>query len=868
MKTYIKYAFTLVLTLTAILPLQAQEENGAFYIYQNDGHFDGFFYDEVQKISYSKIDTLGIEHEDFVSQEIITADSIYRIMLSAIDSVGFVQPEIKFNPQLRNMSEMGMMPYLKTQDGMKLTFSGNMPANLRPQKQDVLVCFDFERYEGGFGGKVSSVSEIGGDYVVVCDSLRDMSEIFQQFVCVEEYGKDHQGNVVLSRVAGMKNPRRVSGQYDGTIWSFTANPYLPFAYKDFTASISLNMGMEVKLKSSWNIPLWGAKQFKIEVSKIASVGASVNLDFKMAEPLSFETKFNNLAPIYIPAAAPIFRVKCLPEGFLRSEIHATATISTKKFKKQITESFEFNDWNISARMNFGDVPPEPGSEAEPDINVSGSLNGFVQGGVKFPFVIRTNEFFESILAASVQANVYVGPKLSGEINFNALDAIISHKQPTFLYNSLKDSKATFSPFCADYEVKSLVKAFVGANDTLTLIDGSRDFVTWDRYLMPAFDNPIVQPSKDGLHPADVSAWRADGSAKFLIDIKPKRDLLTRTKIGAVIYNDNDSLIFSRPGQFQSDISEWYSKEEGFDQDTSKDNSDYRKLMAPYDGMVNIRSPYDNLKPGKYKVYPGFAYTTTGELIPADPCTEFEIPEVYFKPIKDTLLIAAPSDTTFFAVPLPTNGKLEGSIKREYDTDNWHYYHRYEHLQHSSNNIDTVFLTCNPNPEVFCQKNTRFRMAVAGYNKKGEWTVLPSQTVTVRQDPGGVFTGLHIKYKSGIEIPYYDSYKSTRVDVDMTFNEERCTSFVSERNGDIVTLKASLTTYQGHEYSVDIVTNAKTQELISGHFNMDDLMFDAENVTLSEGINSNVKMENAKYDWYGDDRYEDISNEVTFSIYLY
>ena len=34
----------------------------AFYIYQNDGHFDGFFYDQVQKITYSKLDTLGIEH--------------------------------------------------------------------------------------------------------------------------------------------------------------------------------------------------------------------------------------------------------------------------------------------------------------------------------------------------------------------------------------------------------------------------------------------------------------------------------------------------------------------------------------------------------------------------------------------------------------------------------------------------------------------------------------------------------------------------------------------------------------------------------------------------------------------------------------
>ena len=870
MKHFAKLLVSLVLMVLAPLSSQAQGVNDAFYIYQNDGHFNGFFYDEVIEIRYSKLDTLNLEHSDFVSQEIVTADSTYRIMLAAIDSVGFVQPEIKFNPQLRNMSELGMLPYLKSQDGMRLTFSNNMPASLRPQKQDVLVCYDFERYEGGFGGKVSSVSEIGGDYVVTCDSLRDMNEIFQQFVCVEEYGKDHEGNVVLSRVAGMKSPRRVSGNYDGTIWSFTANPHLPFVYKDFTASLDLNMGMEVKLKTSWNISLWGAKQFKIEVSKIASVGASVTLDFKMAEPLSFETKFNNLAPMYIPAAAPIFRVKCLPEGFLRSEIHATASMSTKKFQKQITQSFEFNDWRIKARMNFGDVPPEPGSEDEPDISVNGSLNGFVQGGVKFPFVIRTNEFFESILAAMVEANVYVGPKLSGEINFNALNAVVNRKQPTFLYNSLKDSKMSFSPFCADYEVKSLVKAFVGANDTLTLIDGSRDFITWDRYLMPEFENPIVQPTKDEIHPADASAWRADGTAKILIDVKPKRDLLTGVQLGAVIYDDNDSLLSYNHAVHWNDASMWYSKEDNYDKKMPADMDEYHKILSPVDGMANIRYiPNNHFKPGKYKVYPAFTFTRYGELIAADPCTEFEIPEVYFKPLKDTLFIATPSDTTHFVIPLPTNGILaEQGIVREFDMDDWRYVHQ-EELQQSSNYIDTVFLTCYPNPEVFFQKNTRLRLTVAGYDKQGEWTELPSQTVTVRQDPGGVFTGIYFKCKSGIEsIISDDNQISTSVNYEIDINKEKCTSFISERNGDIVTLKASYTGYLIEEYNVDIVVNARTHELISGHFIINDLVFDVGNISDFKGSKHGLKMENAKMDWYNNGKYTDITNDVTFDIRLY
>lgn len=47
----------------------------------------------------------------------------------------------------------------------------------------------------------------------------------------------------------MAGSKKVAGGYDGTIWSFSANPHLPFSYKDFTASLDLNMGMEIKLKA-------------------------------------------------------------------------------------------------------------------------------------------------------------------------------------------------------------------------------------------------------------------------------------------------------------------------------------------------------------------------------------------------------------------------------------------------------------------------------------------------------------------------------------------------------------------------------------------------------------------------------------------
>ena len=89
--SFCKHILAISFILTICQTMQAQD---AFYIYRNDGDFDGFFYDQVKRIGYSKTDLEGNEHDVFVVQEVETLDSLYRIPLAAIDSVGFVQPEI------------------------------------------------------------------------------------------------------------------------------------------------------------------------------------------------------------------------------------------------------------------------------------------------------------------------------------------------------------------------------------------------------------------------------------------------------------------------------------------------------------------------------------------------------------------------------------------------------------------------------------------------------------------------------------------------------------------------------------------------------------------------------------------------------
>lgn len=68
---------------------QEIEDGEAFYVYRNDGDFNAFFYDQVIRMGYSKFDLDSVEYDVYVVQEIETEDSLYRIPLSAIDSIGF-----------------------------------------------------------------------------------------------------------------------------------------------------------------------------------------------------------------------------------------------------------------------------------------------------------------------------------------------------------------------------------------------------------------------------------------------------------------------------------------------------------------------------------------------------------------------------------------------------------------------------------------------------------------------------------------------------------------------------------------------------------------------------------------------------------
>ena len=67
------------LLVVGSLQVRAQATQDALYIFRNDGQFNAFFWGDIERFEYSKIDTLGVEHEDYVVQEIYALDTLFRI---------------------------------------------------------------------------------------------------------------------------------------------------------------------------------------------------------------------------------------------------------------------------------------------------------------------------------------------------------------------------------------------------------------------------------------------------------------------------------------------------------------------------------------------------------------------------------------------------------------------------------------------------------------------------------------------------------------------------------------------------------------------------------------------------------------------
>ena len=467
-------AVLMLVAMTGSLTTMADDteiEGGeAFYIYQNDGHFNGFFYDQVKQIRYSRLDTLGREHSDYVSQEIVTEDSVYRIMMTAIDSVSFVQPEIKYAKGVRFMSQEGLMDYFvryaagADADSHVLYFLSTVPQALRPKVGDVLSCPKVEGYDGAFVYKVAQVTEQAGELVAVCKPIEELSEVLEQFVTVEQIRnvQTPDGCRMQRRIAGLNTQKRAEGNIEETtlfnIGTTLEGNLVLFGKLKAGLTLGIGFGMTAKAEYKFVSEEWYTK---IEMKNQITTNFGLQFDGELYSDADLSALpgvgalVDRFTKIPLPANLPLFYIDVAPKPYTKVEAHINLTMSTGVKVSANYFEFEFQwkkgEYPYLHVLGHPSTPflPIPSSiSGGSEWSINAQLNGAIKSGIKFPIKTKTENWLNKVLTLGMGAEFSAGPKISGAIDFTLLEkgdnGFFSWKRPKETYDLMKGTKLDLS----------------------------------------------------------------------------------------------------------------------------------------------------------------------------------------------------------------------------------------------------------------------------------------------------------------------------------------------------------------------------------------------------------------------------------------
>ena len=499
-----KILLPMIFSLTAFLGLHAQGENEAIYIYRNDGQFNAFFDTQVDSITYSHYDTDSIWHSDWQMQVVHTIDSIYRIPLAAIDSVAFETPEPVLSNNVVRM-EKGLLDYLIKVEGMDLTFDSSLPKTLQPSKGDILVCTDFDHplFVEGFVGKVYETSMSTEGFLVCCDTVNDITEVFDCIVGIEEVVYDEPGNTRGSW-SSAPIPIEASLNYDTN------------GASGLDVSMSGTVSGRVKTTIVYNIS-----------RERQHISAMLNHDWNLGANIKLKAsgKFFKSAPaqqlspaVRFPAALPLFKFQLFGAPFVRgsadAELEVALSSPTHSYTSGVVyESGAFQGVHRRQGNSSGSLTPTFSSTL--------SLNGYVQGGYLFDFYLGTIECLGYVKSA---VDFYIGPKLTGNYKMD-LGAAASLDY----YQTVKDSKVSLSLLSLDAEAygeAAYMGESVARHTFMELSLASLLYNEW--YLFPEFSDITVEPSKT--------------DAEATLTYRPSRNVLLPLTLGIGLYDKDDELV--------------------------------------------------------------------------------------------------------------------------------------------------------------------------------------------------------------------------------------------------------------------------------------------------------------------------------------
>ena len=481
----------------------------ALYNYRNDANFNAWLNIDIDSITYSKTDTLGVVHKDLVVQEVWTPDSTYRIPIEAIDSIGFRVPEPVFKNDVFHITE-DYCPYVKDTDDLSISFNSSIPSSMLPDIGQVIISDVYGKvpFESGFAGRVQNIVNESNLVKIECGVVT-LDDIYDQIICVGRtitYSSDE------TTARGRHNaPDWLSINKDGTL----GVELLPIKIKlkdpdvessDMSIGLDITPSMSIDYTFVYNVKGMN-NHFKI----IAKPQLDFDLDFKYKSKL-WGDKILKMEDSYIPikTTIPGLTLKLKWGGFFDYE--GNLSIDGKLSYKAV-----MNVGYDSAKEDYyGFVFNNDGSGwGEPDVSVS--LNGYIFFGPAFQLVacLVSEKWLPSFTITAKP-----GCKLSGKFEIN--DDMFTGESIS-VYDALKNTKVSCS---GELSIEGKAKVF-SEEFTLPSTEWKPDWLKQDFYLFPNFTEAAL------LDMSEING--TDYSASSLYS-EVSRNLFLPCKIGMAVYD--------------------------------------------------------------------------------------------------------------------------------------------------------------------------------------------------------------------------------------------------------------------------------------------------------------------------------------------
>lgn len=420
------YILTLLLSVFSVQTVNAQAKQDALYIFRNDGGFNAFFFADINRIEYSKIDTLGVEQADYVVQEVYALDSIFRIPLNAIDSVSFVTPETKYRADAF-VAKANLVDYVIASDSSTwFRVKKETPASLLPKVGDkLLIEQSCDLLPGGFSGKVTAVDQ-AADGITVRTERISLTEVYEQYVWKFDGSEFDSEPDAARRRAGdddfilkgrEKNTVSLSGAR--TLGKTQLGPWEAKLTGEASVSLGYDVSWDLGIRAFLHVSVFTGVQFDATLK--GNLAGDFNLNVQAAVTQTFEqmlkgkkTKEANLSVgLFLSLSAAIgISSEWKTEGDVFGMAYIHDYIGDGNDKKDLSIKGKVNKSELNLlNGNVGKLSASTGLYAKAEFNIKGNnltLRTELGGNVEIDHDINLSDV-ANLNAVAIPPAVFIYP---------------------------------------------------------------------------------------------------------------------------------------------------------------------------------------------------------------------------------------------------------------------------------------------------------------------------------------------------------------------------------------------------------------------------------------------------------------------------